>query len=102
MKILIFLVIFLYGLAFGFLGSDSKERAIIGQNFPILLIIVFLLAGLAEWALVPPSKGSANKSKFKAVINNEVQYYSKCKKENGRNICEANSGKEVVVDDFWE
>lgn len=44
-----------------------------------------------------------NESKpFKAVANNETRYYNTCKKENGHNICEADSGKEIVVDDFWK
>lgn len=103
MKILIFVVIFLYGFFFCSLAADyNKNRALIEQNFIWLLVIAFLLVGLAEWALASPVKGSANENKFEAVVNNEVQHFKKCKKENGHNICEANSGKEIVVDDFWE
>lgn len=103
MKILIFVVIFLYVFFFCSLAADyNKNRALIEQNFIWLLVIAFLLVGLAEWALVPPVKGSANENKFEAVVNNEVQHFKKCKKENGYKVCEAASGKEVVVDDFWK
>lgn len=91
------------GVAFYFLIADyNKNRALIEQNFIWLLVIAFLLVGLAEWALASPVKGSANESEFEAVVNNEVQHFNKCKKENGYNICEADFGKEVVVDDFWK
>ena len=103
MKILIFIVIFFYMGSFCSLAADyNKNRALIEQNFIWLLVIAFLLVGLAEWALASPVKGSANENKFEAVVNNEVQHFKKCKKENGHNICEADFGKEIVVDDFWK
>ena len=101
MKILIFLLIFLHGLALGFLVTDyNKNRTLIEQNFILFVAIAFLLVGLAEWTFVSPSKGSTNEGNFKAAVNNEVQYFNKCKKENGHKVCEAGLGKEIIVNDF--
>lgn len=92
---LLFSAIFLFVWFFILLFIDDRL-----QDFTMLLIIlVFLIAACA------PSLSrffTTNNCKFKAIVDNEAQYYSKCKKENGHNICEADFGKEIVVDDFWK
>ena len=101
MKFAIFLLIFLYTLAFSFIIIGYRGSAFLNKISPLLLTIALLLGTLAGVGLTLPS-GATKEGKFKAVVDNEVQYYSKCKKENGHNVCETNSGKEIIVDDFWE
>ena len=101
MKFAIFLLIFLYILAFGFIIVGYKGSAFLSKISPLLLIIALLLGALAGVGLTLPS-GATKEGKFKAIVDNEIQYYSKCKKENGHSVCETNSGKEIVVDDFWK
>lgn len=107
MKILAFLVAFLYGVAFvlAFIGSRADDLSVKEalSKLSSALAVVTLLIGAYGGAFVTLSSvTSASEGKFKAVTNNEVRYFNKCKKENGHNICTEDSGKEVVVEDFWE
>lgn len=102
MKFAIFLLIFLYTLAFSFIIVGYRGSTFLNKISPLLLTITLLLGALAGVGLTLPSGTTKEEGKFKAVVDNEVQYYSKCKKENGHNVCETNSGKEIVVDDFWK
>lgn len=102
MKFAIFLLIFLYTLAFSFIIIGYRGSAFLNKISPLLLTIALLLGALAGVGLTLPSGTTKEEGKFKAVVDNEVQYYSKCKKENGHCVCETNSGKEIVVDDFWK
>lgn len=102
MKFAIFLLIFLYTLAFSFIIVGYRGSAFLNKISPLLLTITLLLGALAEVAITLPSGAATKEGKFKGVANNEIQYYQKCKKEHGHNVCETDSGKEIVVDDFWK
>ena len=102
MKFAIFLLIFLYILAFWFIIVGYRGSTFLNKISPLLLAIGLLLGALAGVGLTLPSGTTKEEGKFKAVVDNEIQYYSKCKKENGHSVCETNSGKEIVVDDFWK
>lgn len=39
---------------------------------------------------------------YKAIQNEKVKSFSRCYSRNEHNICVANSGNEVVVDDYWK
>ena len=107
MKILAFLVAFLICVAFvlAFIGSRADDLSV-KEAFSKLsstIAVVALLIGAYGGAFVTLSSiASTSEYKFKTVTNNEVQYFNECKKENGHNICTEDSGKEVVVEDFWE
>lgn len=94
---LVFLIVFVVSLAFYFLliGDAGVEEFSL-----ILIVLAFLNAACVS--SFPCFSAPNNEGKFKAVVNNEIQYYSNCKKENGHSVCETNSGKEIVVDDFWK
>lgn len=68
----------------------------------LAFLITFLIGFYVGLSATLSSIASDSEGKFKTVTNNEVRYFNKCKKENGHNICTADSDKEVVVDDFWE
>lgn len=107
MKILAFLVAFLFCIAFVlvFIGSRTDNFSIkemCSHLSSAFAIIALLLGAYGGASVTLSSVDSASEGKFKAVTNNEVRYFNKCKKENGHNICTADSGGEVVVDDFWE
>lgn len=102
MKFAIFLLIFLYTLAFSFIIVGYRGSAFFNKISPLLLAITLLLGALAGVGLTLPSGATKEEGKFKGVTNNEIQYYQKCKKEHGHNVCETDSGKEIVVDDFWK
>ena len=102
MKFAIFLLIFLYTLAFSFIIVGYRGSAFLNKISPLLLTIALLLGALAGVGLTLHSGTTKEEGKFKAVVDNEIQYYSKCKKENGHSVCETNSGKEIVLDDFWK
>lgn len=107
MKILAFLVAFLFCIAFVlmFIGSRADNFSIkkmCSQLSSAFAIIALLLCAYGGMSVTLSSVASASEGKFKAVTNNEVRYFNKCKKENGHNICTADSDGEVVVDDFWK
>lgn len=94
---LVFLIVFVVSLIFYFLliGDAGVEEFSL-----ILFVLAFLNA--AYVSSFPCFSVPNNEGKFKAVVNNEIQYYSNCKKENGYNVCETSSGQEVIVDNFWK
>ena len=107
MKILAFLVAFLFCIAFVvvFIGSRTDNFSIkkmCSQLSSAFAIIAFLLSAYGGMSVTLSSIASTSEYKFKTVTNNEVRYFNECKKENGHNICRADSGGEVAVDDFWK
>lgn len=107
MKILAFLVAFLFGIAFVlvFIGSRTDNFSIkkmCSQLSSAFAIIAFLLCAYGGMSVTLSSIASTSEYKFKTITNNEVRYFNKCKKEKGHNICRADSGKEVAVDDYWK
>lgn len=107
MKILAFLVAFLFCIAFVlvFIGSrtDSFFTKEMCSKLSTAFAIIALLTGIYGGLSVTLSSiTSTGEYKFKTVTNNEVRYFNECKKENGHNICTVDSDKEVVVDDFWK
>lgn len=107
MKILAFLVAFLFCIAFVlvFIGSITDNFSIkkmCSKLSSAFAIIALLLGAYGGMSVTLSSIASTSEYKFKTVTNNEVRYFNKCKKENGHNICTADSGGEVVVDDFWK
>lgn len=81
---LVFLIVFVVSLTLELLFVSDKTV----EEFSLVLFPCF--------------SAPNNEGKFKAVINNEIQYYSNCKKENGYNVCETSSGREDIVDNFWK
>lgn len=107
MKILAFLVAFLYCVAFvlAFIGSRADDLSVkkaFSKLSSALAVVALLIGAYGGASVTLSSVASVSEDKFKAVTNNEVRYFNKCKKENGHNICTEDSGKEVVVEDFWE
>lgn len=107
MKILAFLVAFLYGVAFvllviGYRADDLSTKVAYGKLASALAVIALLVGIYGGLSMMLSSTVSSGEGKFKTVTNNEVRYFDECKKENGHNICTEDSGKEVVVEDFWE
>lgn len=94
---LVFLIVFVVSLAFYFLliGDAGVEEFSL-----ILIVLAFLNAACVS--SFPCFSAPNNEGRFKAVVNNEIQYYSNCKKENGYNVCETSSGQEDIVDNFWK
>lgn len=107
MKILAFLVAFLFCIAFilVFIGSRADNFSTktmcddLSSAFAIIALLVGIYGGLS---VTLSSIASTSEYKFKTVTNNEVRYFNECKKENGHNICTVDSSLEVVVDDFWK
>ena len=88
MKILAFLVAFLFCIAFVlmFIGSRADNFSIkkmCSQLSSAFSIIALLLCAYGGMSVTLSSVASASEGKFKAVTNNEVRYFNKCKKENG-------------------
>lgn len=107
MKILAFLVAFLFCIAFVlmFIGSRADDLSVkeaFGKLSSTIAVVALLIGAYGGASVTLSSVASTSEGKFKAVTNNEVRYFNKCKKENGHNICTEDSGKEVVVEDFWE
>lgn len=107
MKILAFLVAFLFCVAFvlTFIGSRADDLSVkeaFGKLSSTIAVVALLIGVYGGLSVTLSSIASASEGKFKTVTNNEVRYFNKCKKENGHNICTEDSGKEVVVEDFWE
>lgn len=107
MKILAFLVAFLFCIAFvlAFIGSRADGLSVkeaFSKLSSALAVVALLIGAYGGASVTLSSIASTSEYKFKAVTNNEVRYFNKCKKENGHNICTEDSGKEVVVEDFWE
>lgn len=94
---LVFLIVFVVSLTLELLFVSDKT---VEEFSLVLFTFAFLIAACVS--SFPCFSTPNNEGKFKAVVNNEIQYCSKCKKENGHNVCETNSGKEIVVDDFWK
>lgn len=94
---LVFLIVFIVSLTLELLFVSDKT---VEEFSLVLFTLAFLNAACVS--SFPCFSAPNNEGKFKAVVNNEIQYYSKCKKENGHSVCETNSGKEIVVDDFWK
>ena len=68
----------------------------------LAFLVAFLLCAYGGMSVTLSSIASTSEYKFKTITNNEVRYFNKCKKEKGHNICRADSGKEVAVDDYWK
>lgn len=107
MKNLAFLVAFLFCVAFvlAFIGSRADDLSVkeaFSKLSSTIAVVALLIGAYGGASVTLSSVTSASEGKFKAVTNNEVRYFNKCKKENGHNICTEDSGKEVVVEDFWE
>lgn len=107
MKILAFLVAFLYGVAFvlAFIGSRADNLSVkeaFSKLSSALAVVALLIGTYGGLSMTLSSTVSSGEGKFKTVTNNEIRYFDECKKENGHNICTEDSGKEVVVEDFWE
>lgn len=94
---LVFLIVFVVSSTFYFLFAGPAAV----EEFSLLLIVLALL-NAACVSSFPCFSAPNNEGKFKAVVNNEIQYYSSCKKENGYNVCETSSGREDIVDNFWK
>lgn len=107
MKILAFLVAFLFCIAFvllliGSRADDLSVKEAFGKLSSTIAVVALLIGAYGGASVTLSSVTSASEGKFKAVTNNEVRYFNKCKEENGHNICTTDSGGEVVVDDFWK
>ena len=107
MKILAFLVAFLFCVAFvlAFIGSRADDLSVkeaFSKLSSALAVVALLIGVYGGLSLMLSSTVSSGEGKFKVVTNNEIRYFDECKKENRHNICTEDSGKEVVVEDFWE
>ena len=101
MKILAFLVAFLFCIAFVlmFIGSRADDLSVkeaFGKLSSTIAVVALLIGAYGGASVTLSSVASASEGKFKAVTNNEVRYFNKC------NICTADSDGEAVVDDFWK
>lgn len=94
-EVLVFLIVFVVSLTLELLFVSDKT---VEEFSLVLFTLAFLNAACVS--SFPCFSAPNNEGKFKAVVNNEIQYYSKCKKENGYNVCKASSGREIVVDNF--
>lgn len=96
-EVLVFLIVFVVSLTLELLFVSDKT---VEEFSLVLFTLAFLNAACVS--SFPCFSAPNNEGKFKAIVNNEIQYYHKCKKENGHSVCETDSGKEIVVDDFWK
>lgn len=94
---LVFLIVFVVSLTLELLFVSDKT---VEEFSLVLFTLAFLNAACVS--SFPCFSAPNNEGKFKAVMNNEIQYYSNCKKENGYNVCETSSGREDIIDNFWK
>lgn len=73
---LVFLIVFVVSSIFYFLFAGPAAV----EEFSLLLIVLALL-NAACVSSFPCFSAPNNEGKFKAVVNNEIQYYSNCKKK---------------------
>lgn len=88
MKILAFLVAFLFCIAFVlvFIGSRTDNFSIkemCSHLSSAFAIIALLLGAYGGMSVTLSSIASTSEYKFKTVTNNEVQYFNECKKKMG-------------------
>ena len=82
MKILAFLVAFLFCVAFvlAFIGSradDLSAKEAFGKLSSTIAVAALLIGAYGGASVTLSSVDSASESKFKAVTNNEIRYFNK-------------------------
>lgn len=107
MKILMIFVASLFLIAFillivGYIDDNLAIKKVCGKLSSALVAVALLMSFYGSVDATLSLVVSTGEGKFKTVTNNEVRYFNKCKKEKGHNICRADSGKEVAVDDYWK
>ena len=88
MKILAFLVAFLFCVAFvlAFIGSRADGLSVkeaFSKLSSTIAVVALLIGAYGGASVTLSSIASTSEYKFKTVTNNEVQYFNECKKKMG-------------------
>ena len=106
MKILMIFCASLFLIAFillivGYIDDNLTIKKVCGKLSSALVAVALLMSFYGSVDATLSLVVSTGEGKFKTVTN-KVRYFNKCEKEKGHNICRADSGKEVAVDDYWK
>lgn len=92
------------GILLLFLDVKANEEGSLQRFYSFIFwvgMIVFVFCAVLAHNGCFDAENKQNYS-YKAVQDGDVKSFSKCYSKNEYNICSADSGNEVVVDDYWK
>lgn len=78
--------------------STNIEYKVMYKKFALLFFLAFSAFGCVYISSIDIE----DTYKYRAIVDGQIQHFSKCYKIHGHNVCEDGEGDESLVKDYWK